>query len=161
MLGSLDNPPIVVRSDRRKSSFFLATFLAPLAFFVHRLIMGSRDWGDWFLTGSLCWISVVVIFRLVIPDTLYISGKGITYKSQWILREFEWKDITHIFASGVSGSFVGLNYTDNYNKYVFMRKINSFLGGAEGCLYGGWEVDVKPLCELLNQARDRWGSAGG
>ncbi len=162
MIGSLENPPIIVKSDNGQSLVLAALSLGFVVAGAWMVKTGSIQqvmiaWGAIAFFG-VC--GVVLLLRLIRPATLTLSADGLSYRNLMRFRTVLWEDIAEFrtlqFNSSIS--CVGINYvpgrappTTGYDR------LNSGLSGMDETLTTGWELDTDNLRDLLDQALAKWG----
>jgi len=165
MQGSLDQPPIMIRSSPTHSILILTIDIVFVTIFVFML----RDPASIAVVsylGIVFFGAGIPIFtwRLIRPDILILSPDGITWRSTFRTINWSWDDVgsfrTWKPGSEMNMKHVGFDFTDNYlarsgRLFPPIRDIT----GVDGSLGTGWELKAAGLAELLNQARTRWTSA--
>lgn len=159
MQGSLDYPPIVIRSSAFRSILIMIG-CATVAAFGYLLIAmdpsgSSRAWGA--LVGFGLGVPYFA-WKALIPDTLTLSREGMEWRSRWKTTRWSWRDVSrfravriHIASEAVAfdladGVTAPKTYTNYYVSYA----------GADASLGIGWELGATALADLLNTARARW-----
>lgn len=147
MRGSLDHPPIVVRTSRWKALLHLLS-VAVLA-----ALMSPVARTRW-MANPLAWMLIVIFGALVLaslwelaaPGRLVIGPDGVEQRDLWRRRVWGWGE-AHRFrpASNRFYRFVGFDRVPG----------TSGAGSVDG-LNQDWELPPAALAALLNQARDRW-----
>jgi hypothetical protein len=94
MTETLDHPPIILRQDPLKLTLLLL-FSAVLT-----TIAGLSLWSG--NTRSVFWSYVLLLifagggaavaWSLVRPSTIILDRSGITYRTQWRIFQYEWRD---------------------------------------------------------------------
>lgn len=158
MQGSLDQPPIVLRTSVLKAGLLMiGSGIA--AFFCGSLITMTPP-PSRALSGLVAFGLAAVYFawRLVCPNILTLSPEGLAWQSPFRTTRWAWRDVSrfraiqvHIFsqhvgfdvADGVPGP---MSFTQYYVRYA----------GADNSLGGSWEVSARALAEILNAAQARW-----
>ncbi len=159
MIGSLDNPPIVLRAARAKS---LARFGGSLALAALCLSMVGRgqlpDGLLWFGAAFFGLAAIYSAWLLFRPSTLTLSPEGVRYTTIWKTHTIAWRDIAGFRPARVrSAVLTGFDYSPLYQRNAAVRRFNTTALGIDAALPPGWELDPEPLCALLNQAREHWG----
>ncbi len=152
MQGSLERPPIVIRTDRRRAVLRLAVALLLGA------LMSPLARTDWRANGLL-WIFIAIfgalggasIWELIWPGRLVIDQDGFKQRDLWRTRRWPWTDVRRFRpASNRFYHFVGFEHVPTGRRRS---------GGIDG-LNQDWEISPPALAELLNRARARWFGAG-
>jgi hypothetical protein len=166
MQGSLDAPPIAIRSSRGNSALMLliaAVFVAIGAFML-------RDPKENAVISYLIMIffgAGIPIFgwRLIRPDALTLAPDGIRWRSVFRTAQWTWDDLQNFRAYAPTGKTIskhlGFDFTDSYHaRRGGPYRATKAITGVEGSLGAGWEFSAADLAELLNKARARWATAG-
>ncbi len=161
MIGTLEQPPIVIRSGAGRSLLLLFVSGAFVACGGWMVTYGTPQdvWAGW-LDMAFFGLGVLVsLWRLVRPDTLTISSEGLQYTVLWRVIRVQWPDVTEFmpWRPTLFSTFVGMNFAASYQPQAGLRRFNTAALGIGGSLGSGWEVDSMSLCELLNQALAKWG----
>ena len=161
MQGSLDDPPIVIRSSRWKAALFLL------------IAAGFVAIGIWMLTDPkashwMAWLGIaffglgIPIFglRVIRPDRLTLAPDGIIWRSVLRTSRWQWTDL-HGFRpyspTGGASQHVGFELTNSHQRRDGgIRGAAKALTGVEGSFGDGWELSAAELADLLNRARTRW-----
>ncbi len=159
MIGSLDNPPIVLRAARAKSLARLGGSVALAALFLS--MAGRTPLPDpllWFGAVVFVLAAIYAVWQLFRPSTLTLSPEGLRYTTIWKTHAIAWRDIAGFRPARVrSVVLTGFDYSPLYQRNAAVRRFNTTALGVDAALPPGWELDPEPLCALLNQARERWG----
>ena len=161
MQGSLDDPPIVVRAARWKSSLYLLIGVVFVSIGVLMLVTehttGMRL-EALFVTVFFGLCVAVFTWQLVWPGELVLSPEGLRVRQLWRGARYAWSDVRDFrpYSPGGGASHVGFDFAPDYPKARRMRALASGLGGVEGGLGTGWEMSPGALCDLLNAARAKW-----
>jgi Bacterial PH domain len=162
MQGSLDDPPIVIRSSQWKATVFLLISLGFVAIAV--LILQDPKESHWpaWLGIALFGLGIPVFgLRLVRPDRLTLTPDGITWRSPLRTTHWTWNDVQsfrpYVPAPTTVARHVGFDFTETYRgRDVGLRGTAKALTGVEGSLGSGWEMGPAELCDLLNNAQRKW-----
>jgi hypothetical protein len=162
MQGSLDNPPVIVRSSRRTALLMLLVCVA----FTGTSIAMLRDPAQPSWIGYACAVFFglgIPIFaaRLSRPDTIWIGPSGLIWRSVFRTMSLRWRDVRGFRpyrpTAKVISAHIGFDFTDDYKPDQHgSRGVVRQLTGVEGSFGGGWELDADELASLLNEARARW-----
>ncbi len=159
MIGSLDNPPIVIRAARAKSLAQLGGSLA-----LAGLCLSMAGWGQlpdpmlWSAAALFGLAAILSAWQLFQPSTLTLSPEGVRYMTIWKTHALGWRDIAGFRPARVrSAVLTGFDYSPLYQRNAALRRFNTGALGVNAALAPGGELDPEPLCALLNQARERWG----
>jgi hypothetical protein len=165
MQGSLDAPPIVIRSSRGNSALML---LIAIVFVVTGAFM-LRD-----PTQSATISTLIMIFfgagipffawRFIRPDILTLTQDGIFWRSVVRSAQWTWDDVENFRAYAPTGKTIskhlGIDFTASYHaKRGGSRGIVKAITSVEGSLGTGWELSAADLADLLTEARARWATA--
>jgi hypothetical protein len=168
MQGSLDSPPIIVRSSKWTALWMLVVSILFVGIFVLMLRDPNTTKQSQLLiaytgTGFFGLGILVFLTRLLRPDTLEIAPHGLILCSLVRSMSFRWEDVRDFRSyrptARVRSPHVGFDFADNYKpgKRASRLALRQF-AGVEGSLGGGWELDATELAHLLNSARARWTS---
>jgi hypothetical protein len=155
MLGTLQNPPIILAQDRVKLSLLL---IAGIGFVALILTIGIAR--SVFLTYAGLVLfglgSMLVAWSIVRPATIVLDQSGIAYRSRMRTVQYEWQDFAEFFIWSPRWpvKFAGFVYSETSRRDRIGRAIN----GGIGSFGGSWELPVSEMVDLLNQAHGRWGS---
>jgi Bacterial PH domain len=162
VLGSLDQPPIVIRSSRLYSALMLliaAGFVAIGAFML-------RDPKESATTSYLIMIFFgagipLFAWQVIRPGVLTLSPDGVSWRSPFRTVHYQWSDIQTFRpykpAAKSLSKHLGFDFTDSYRaRRGGPYGLAKAMAGVEGSFGGGWELSAADLAELLNQARARW-----
>ncbi len=149
MRGSLDRPPIVVRTSRAKAGLRLGVLgvlvlaMSPVA---------HAHWRSnplaWILIGLFGVLVLTTVWELLAPGRLVIGPTGIEQHYLWRRGRWSWRQ-----ARGFQPA------RNRFYRFVgFDRAPGS--GGDAGDLNQDWELPPPVLARLLNAARARWGDGG-
>jgi hypothetical protein len=155
--GSIDQPPIVVRSSQLRSFVLVASGVLILK------APESPAWG--YLMIAFFGLGIPLFaWRLIRPDILIVAPGGITWRSAIRTSHWHWSDVQRFRPYSPAGRTIskhlGFDFTDSYpaqNRQL--RHIAKAIAGVEGSLGGGWELSAADLADLLNKARIRWAGA--
>jgi hypothetical protein len=162
MHGSLDAPPIVIRSSRTYSALMLviaAVFVAIGAFML----------GDPKESATISYLVIIFFgagiplfaWQLIHPSVLTLAPDGMTWRSPFRTLSYQWDDLQNFRpykpTSKTISKHLGFDFTDSYHaKRGGPYGLAKAMAGVEGALGGGWELGAAELAELLNTARARW-----
>ncbi len=160
MIGDLEDPPIIIKSDSGQS-LTIAVLALGLAAGSAWLIKSHSAFVTGLLGTALGGIATIAaLWRTVRPNILTLSVDSFRYRNLASIRTIPWKDIAEFkVVGGQFGiSFVGINYVSGRApNSAASRALNSGFAGMDETLVTGWELDTEPLCDLLRQALARWG----
>ena len=148
MRGSLDQPPIVLRTDRRRALLRLlvlavfASILSPVA----RTDWMSNGWA-WTVIGIFGLLALASLWELVWPGRLVITPEGIELRDLWRRGRWTWAE-ARWFRPAANRFYRFVGFDD--------AREPSRRGGAINDLNQDWELAPADLAELLNRARARW-----
>jgi hypothetical protein len=156
MNGSLESPPIIIRTSRIVS-------LIGLVICITILYSQMRPWlrlGAQLETLSYVHLLPFGIFsayfcwQLLLPSSLIASPDGLTWKTSFKSRHWAWKDISNFRV--VFGCCVGCDLSDDRPAVSWLRAPNKALSGSQGSFLFGWEGGTASVVTTLNAARSRW-----
>jgi len=147
MQGSLDNPPLVVSTARWKALLLLVISVVFVVTGVLELSAAAQDWWTYLQLAVFGPACAVFVWQLFSPASLTIAPGGVTYRGLWHARHFEWWQVAD-FRPVAFGML---------SKHVLFDLRKARDGEARPGGFGtGWELPAARLCDLLNQARERW-----
>jgi protein-tyrosine phosphatase len=166
MQGSLDRPPIVVRSSRWTALWLLiagGAFVAVGVGMVGHPRAGHPS-DPAFGYFSIVFFGLGVVFfaaRLLRPDELELGPAGLIWRNFVRTRSWRWRDVWNFRpyrpTARVRSAHIGFDFADDYEpQNRGGREITRRLTGVEGSVGGGWELRAADLADLLNTARARW-----
>ncbi len=151
MRGSLNRPPIVIRTQRWRAVLHLAAVALLGA------LMSPLARTDWRANG-LAWCLIVLfgiltaasLWELAWPGRLVIGPEGFELRDLWRRRRWSWREARHFRPA-----------SNRFYRFVGFDQVK----GAGACRDAGdlvqdWELPPQALAALLNEARDRWHAAG-
>lgn len=154
MRGSLDDPPIIIRTARWKAVLHLgavvlvAAIMSPLA--------RTPLWNNplaFMLYAIFGALAVASVWELVWPGRLVIDAEGFSQRDLWRTRRWSWSEARHFRpAENRFYDFVGFDSVPG----AAPRRT----GGIDG-LNQDWELEPRALAALMNGARARWFAARG
>ena len=160
--GSLDQPPIVIRSSRLYSALMLliaAGFVAIGAFML-------RDPKE---SATISYLIMIFFgagiplfaWQLIRPGVLTLAPEGASWRSPFRTVHYQWNDLQNFRPYKPAGKSIskhlGFDFTDSYRAgHGGSYGLAKTLTGVEGSFGGGWELSAADLAQLLNQARARW-----
>src|SRR6185295_6098626 len=146
MQGSLDTPPIIVRTSRRISSVGLVT--CSIVLYLSLISVIRFGWAPPAAFGL-----AYFAWQLIDPMTLRLAPDGLTWGNTFGSRFWSWAEIGNF---RISFGFVGCDLFDRNLAMGWLRPINATVSGSHGVLGFGWEVKSVELVKLLSAARSRW-----
>jgi hypothetical protein len=165
MQGSLDQPPIIIRSSPKHAVLMLVIGIIFVTVFTFTLRDPTQNRVIAYLGIALFGLCIPVFsWRLVRPDSLSISAGGITWRNALRTTHWAWDDVKAFRAyrptSKNAIKHLGFDFTDNYyaKNGRDLRALKPIIG-VEGSLGTGWELSATNLAKLLNEARTRWSGA--
>lgn len=147
MQGSLDDPPIVIRSDPLKvgAVFVLCIFVVPCLVLFGMSARGY-PWPGWILIAVFVLAGCVFGWMLVVPERLIAGPGGLECRRLWNTQRYAWSDLGEFQpfqgARGITSITAPLGPPPRTRQISLM-------------VY--WELGPRELCGLLNAARSRWG----
>ena len=167
MLGSLDNPPIVIAMSRGKIVLLLLVSVVFVAGGVFLLVHDPQDPGDPHnLRSYLCILFFglgVLIFgwRLLVPTRLELTPAAIRWFDGRKTHSYSWKDIAEFRAYRPSprttSKYIGFEYVPGHPNRAKAAALARALVGVDGGFGGQWEMPAQDLAGLLNEAKRKWG----
>ncbi len=148
MQGSLNAPPIVVRTSRRVSS------IGVIASAVILYLSLSRPDGSVVYPYAAGLGLLYLSWQLIDPMRLIVGPDGLTWRNTLGSHHWSWGEIGNFRIS--MGGFVGCDMFDRNAVSGWLRPINKSTSGSHGVLGFGWELGAVKLVELLNTARRQW-----
>jgi len=162
MQGSLDAPPIVIRSSRGNSALMLLISAA----FVATGVLILKDPKE---SPTIAWLVMIFFglgipifgWRLLRPDMLTLTPDGISWRTMFRSAQWTWDDLQNFRAykptSKTISKHLEFDFTDSYHaRRGGSRGVVKAITGVEGSLGTGWELSAADLAELLTKARARW-----
>ena len=156
MQGSLESPPIVIRTSRAVSFVGLIVGGALLYFgLMPWLRFGapfeSLSYSNLLFSGIcaayFCW-------QFVLPSSLIAAPDGLTWKHFFKSHHWAWKDVSNFRV--VFGCCVGCDLSDRRPAVSWLRGPNKAFSGSQGSFLFGWEGGSASVVALLSAARSRW-----
>jgi hypothetical protein len=155
-----EDSPVVLRTSKRKAALLFVGSGAFVTIGVFMVLDGERlGWFPAIFFGLGLIVSVV----LLLPATsLTIDRHGIHMKHMFRLTHIRWSDVDsfyigHIGAGLSSTKMIGVTYSASYEGQKAGRGVASALSGMEGAIPNQYEVSAEELCEILNNAKRRFG----
>jgi hypothetical protein len=164
MQGSLDAPPIVIRSSRTYSALMLliaAGFVAIGAFML-------RDPKE---SAAISYLIMIFFgagiplfaWQLIRPGVVTLGPDGVTWRSPFRTVHYRWDDLQNFRpykpTSKTISKHLGFDFTDSYHaSHGGPKSVTKAMTGVEGSLGSGWGLSADELAELLNQAQAHWAS---
>ena len=149
MRGSLDRPPIVVRTSRAKAGLRLGV-LAVLILAMSP--MARTHWIAnplaWILIGLFGALALTSVWELLAPGRLVIGPSGMEQRHLWRRRHWSWRQARRFQPAG-----------NRFYRFVGFDRASGSGRGA-GDLNQDWELPPPALANLLNAARARWADRG-
>jgi hypothetical protein len=96
MQGSLDNPPVIVRSSRRTALWMLLVSILFSGTFIAMLRDPAQQSQSWIAYAGAAFFGLgIPIFaaRLFWPDTLWIGPSGLIWHSVFRRMSLRWRDV--------------------------------------------------------------------
>jgi uncharacterized membrane protein YhaH (DUF805 family) len=158
MLGSLDQPPIVVRASRARAAWLVVGSAVFVAIGLFLWEPKDSDVERLLCIGFFGLCGAIGLGTLIVPNRLEIGPTGLTQRVLWRTTRIAWTD-AHNFRPaiiGLTNRTVGFDYLTERPKRMALRALNTALAGVQGSLQPGWEIAPQALANLLNDARERW-----
>ena len=146
--GSLDTPPIVIRTSRLWHAIALGIAALLLVLF----------WRQAELDTSLIFIPVMIglycLWQLADPSALILAPEGVTWRNTFVSRRWTWNEIGN-FAEAPLGS-VACDLYDTHSPLRVLRPFNKSVSGRHGMFGLAWEGGAKSAVAALQAAQARW-----
>ena len=157
MQGSVDNPPIIVQSSRARAVWQLSLSGCLAGWGLYQWLSTSQtpSAAAAMVTGLAALMLAYAAQKLIKPDVLELSPKGLHYKIAWRNRRFHWNEIGIFREDRRPYGWPRLKTVvfscnpDDPDKFYRVELGNQ------------WEIDNKSLVEILDRAHARWVGAGG
>jgi hypothetical protein len=167
MQGSLDLPPIVIRSSRITAALMLLICTGFVAIGIWIVRDPAEDHVAAYLASAFFALGIpLFMWRLVRPDVLTLTPEGINWRSIFRTSSFRWDEVQDFRPYAPSGKatskHVGFDFSASYHaQHGALSRTARQLTGVDGSLGGGWELGATDLADLLNNARARWRRSRG
>jgi len=158
MQGSLERPPIVLRSKRTRGIGLVAVSVIFVAIALFQFATAKPSLNAFLNLGLFGLTGLVGIWMLVAPYRLVIGPDGLTQTMLWRTMKFAWTDIYNFrpIGIGLTNKMIGFDYLRDPPKRRALRRLNAAFAGVQGALQPGWEIPPQDLANILNEARERW-----
>ncbi len=156
MIGSLDEPPIIIRTSREVSlrGLFFCFIIALVSIVSLATIDApARDNRYLFLAGAVVG-GLFFSWQALRPSTLTLTPDGLTWGNSLRSRHWAWTEISNFRPSSVGG--IGCDVADSRATTKLLSFVNMRLVGRNGAIGFGWEGGSVFVAELLETARARW-----
>lgn len=156
----MNDEAIVLTGNKKQAVLLLLASLALVAVSVVSVLNGKMfGWAG------------IVFFGLGIPFAIYmltpnairmqIDKNGIEMKTLFKPMKLAWSDVNGFYVAqartGLSRTkMIGIEFSESY-KNIRAARVSSALIGAEGGLPNQFNRSPEEICELLNEAKQRWG----
>ena len=166
MVGSLDDPSIIIRQSRLKLTLRFAPWLLLTLFLI---LLAARQ-GDLAAVGLefsgtaslalmyaglfvFALIVAVAVATLISPAVLRLDPQGFSYSGLWGTKQFAWDDVEKfdVRSSSVWHKEVIYNMSQ---WYLWQHPHEVFPLGSFGA---SWPMSAKELAARLNAAKAAWG----
>jgi uncharacterized membrane protein YhaH (DUF805 family) len=157
MDGSLDAPPIIIRS---RPTYAMWLFLGSAAFCAVIGGLGHGSTWDVMSFWLFAFCAFMALLILIVPPRLEIGPEALVQVNLGIRRRILWSEI-HGFRPVVSRGLrevVGYDRIDTSSRTAALSGMLRAVNGASGVLMGGWELNTQALTDLLNSAHAKWRS---
>jgi hypothetical protein len=144
VLGSLDAPPIRIRTSRTFSGIGFAISAA-------LFVLNFQATSSLFLFGLS---SLYFGWQLLSPSELILQPSGLTWKNTFKSRHWAWRDVSNF--REMYWGFIGCDLSDDKPAVSWLRPINKTVAGSQGSFGFGWEGGVSSVISTLTVARSRW-----
>jgi hypothetical protein len=162
MEGSLDNPPIIIRSSPAKLAlvaFIGVGFLAVSAFaFTHP--DGPRAFIAGCCAGVLGALGVLVaVAQIFKPTIVELSAQGLFIRTFRKTFHADWSDIARFRMCVInSNKLVAFDWRDDSPRRSGLSDVNRGLAGVDGALPSTLALPSGQVLDLAQAALARWGS---
>ena len=156
--GSLDQPPIVLRSRRARAVWLIIGSAGFVTMGLFSLESTGPSLASLLSIGFFGLCGLVGAGLLIAPPRLEVSPSGLTQMVMWRTTKYAWTDIYNFRPAGLgwANKTVGFDYLTERPKGTGLKRLNTALAGRQGYLQPGWEIAPQDLANLLNDARERW-----
>jgi hypothetical protein len=163
MQGSLDQPPIVIRSSTLKSFSLMAgcALIAAFSWLEMSISPSSSHAASGFVAFGLA--VPYYAWLLLSPNVLTLSPEGLELKTRWRKARWSWQEVSRfrVVPVHILSRHIGFDLAEApAGSGSFMQYYVGY-AGADDSLGGGWELDPAGLADLLNQAQTRWAPRSG
>jgi hypothetical protein len=159
MQGSLDQPPIIIRSSRMTAAVLLLFAVGFVAMGIWFSISPTANHVIGYFVTAFFGISIPIIaWRLIRPDSLTLTPDGACWHSTFAIIRFRWDEVQNFRVwGGTFSTDIGYDLATGCHAPPsrFIRVATKLIG-VGGSLGSGWELDADELADLLNDARARW-----
>ena len=164
MLGSFDQPPIVVRASPARGALALGASAVVDAGVAAAVVAGARvdaTLALYLAFFGLC--AVVGLWMLMAPARLVIGPEGLTERVLGAVKLYRWSEVYDFRPAmiGLTSTTVGFSFTAQRPGWAPLRRLNQALSGVADSLNAGWEIEPLALAQLLNASRERWLDTAG
>lgn len=162
MQGTLDQPPVVIKSSALKSFALMAGSASVAAFcwFDLSLDPSASHAASGLVAFALCVPYYAWLF--LSPNVIALSPDGLTLRTRWRSTRWSWSEVTHfrVISVHIASRHVGFDVVGQSPGPVswVQSYMQFYVGyaGADDSLGAGWEIGAGRLADLLNAARARW-----
>ena len=152
MKGSLNQPPIIIRTARWKAGLHLA--VVALVGVLCSPVLRTK-WLDnayaWFVIAIFGIVAAASLWELIWPGRLVIGPEGFEQRDLWRARRWSWAEARRFApARNRFYDFVGFDHVAGR-----APPRRGLWPGSDG-LNQDWELAPAALAALLNQARAQW-----
>ena len=156
MKGSLESPPIVIRTSRPFSFIGFIVCVAVMGLGLAPVLLGGVPFriGDHFLSLGFGMAALYFAWQLLLPSALVAGPDGLAWRHFYMSRHWQWRDVSNFRI--VQGLFVGCDLADHRSAVSWLRPINKTMTGSQGSFLFGWEGGSKSVVAILTEARKRW-----
>ena len=157
----MNDEVIVLTGNRSKAVLVLLGSAAFVAIGVAMVANGkAMGWGAIIFFG----LGLLTGIYMLTPNAnrLQIDKNGIEMKTLFKPMKLEWSDVDSFYVTKIRTGFastkmIGINFSESYKKLRAGREFSSALTGMEGALPNNFNRSAEEVCELLNQAKQKWG----
>lgn len=156
MEGSLDLPPVVIRTSRFVSWAGVSICGSLLSVGIWHLFHPVAAWSieSYFVLAVFGFAGSYFAMQIVNPSTLILAPSGLTWNAPLGSRHWRWRDLDN-FRAGALGA-VACDISDRDSRFAWLRPINKAVAGSSGAFGFGWEGGVATVTAMLIEARARW-----
>ena len=149
---------VIILSPSKAKSALL--FLISAVFLAIGVWMISRGFIFGWVVAALSGLGLLVSLYMLVPGTmqLRVDRDGIEMKSPFRPLKLAWQDVDGFYVASVSNTkMIGINYSRTYGEQLGARRFSAALTGLEGALPNQFDRSPEQVCQLLNDAKIKWG----
>lgn len=151
---------IVLTGNKKQAVLLLLTSLALVAVSVVSVLNGKMfGWAGIVFFG----LGILFAIYMLSPNAIrmQIDKNGIEMKTLFKPMKLAWSDVNGFYVAqartGLSRTkMIGIEFSESY-KNIRAARVSSAIIGAEGGLPNHFNRSPEEICEILNEAKQRWG----